>query len=78
MTKASSLTLNITGNNFITKETYYTKQDDDDEEDNHFINFTIPIFLSDISSFFRNINIIHFGEFNVLIGLIDNIFTSSR
>ena len=78
MTKASSDGLNITDNKFISKETYFTKQEDDDKKENHFINFTIPIFLKDISSFFRNVDIIHFGEFNILIELIDEIFTSSR
>ena len=43
-----------------------------------FVNFEIPIFLKDISSFFKNIDIIHYGEFNILIDLIDEIFVSSR
>ena len=44
---------------------------------NHFIDFEIPIFLKDISSFFKNIDIIHYGKFNILIDLIDEIFVSS-
>ena len=76
--KASSTGLNITDNKFITKDTYFTKQEDSDEEKNHFIDFEIPIFLKDISSFFKNIDIIHYGEFNILIDLIDEIFVSSR
>ena len=76
--KASSDSLNITNNKFITKDTYFTKQEDSDEEKNHFVYFEIPIFLKDISSFFKNINIIHYGEFNILIDLIDEIFVSSR
>ena len=76
--KASSDSLNITDNKFITKDTYFTKQEDSDEEKNHFIDFEIPIFLKDISSFFKNIDIIHYGEFNILIDLIDEIFVSSR
>ena len=76
--KASSTGLNITDNNFITKDTYFTKQQDSDEEKNHFIDFEIPIFLKDISSFFKNIDIIHYGEFDILIDLIDEIFVSSR
>ena len=63
---------------FITKDTYFTKQEDSDEEKNHFIDFEIPIFLKDISSFFKNIDIIHYGEFNILVELIDELFTSSR
>ena len=34
--------------------------------------------MKDISSFFKNIDIIHYGEFNILIDLIDEIFVSSR
>ena len=76
--KASTDGLNIINNKFITKDTYYTKQEDSDEEKNHFIDFEIPIFLKDISSFFKNIDIIHYGEFNILIDLIDDLFVSSR
>ena len=76
--KVSSDGLNITDNKFITKDTYFTKQEDSDEEKNHFVDFEIPIFLKDISSFFKNIDIIHYGEFNILIDLIDEIFVSSR
>ena len=76
--KDSSGGLNITDNKFITKDTYFTKEKDIDEEKNHFIDFEIPIFLKDISSFFKNIDIIHYGEFNILIDLIDEIFVSSR
>ena len=50
--KTSSDSLNITNNKFITKDTYFTKQEDSDEEKNHFVDFEIPIFLKDISSFF--------------------------
>ena len=42
--KASSDSLNITNNKFITKDTYFTKQEDSDEVKNHFIDFEIPIF----------------------------------
>ena len=76
--KASSEGLNIVDNKFITKDTYFTKQEDSDEEKNHFVGFEIPIFLKDISSFFKNIDIIHYGELNILIDLNDEIFVSSR
>ena len=76
--KVSSDGLNITDNKFITKDTYFTKQEDSDEEKNHFVDFEIPIFLKDISSFFKNIDIIHYGEFNIILNLIDKIFVSSR
>ena len=78
ITKASSDGLNITDNKFVTKDTYFTKQEDSDEEKNHFIDFEIPIFLRDVSSFFKIIDIIHYGEFNILNELIDELFTSSR
>ena len=45
---------------------------------NLFVDFEIPIFLKDISSFFKNIDIIHYGEFNILLDLIDELFVSSR
>ena len=76
--KASSDSLNIIDNKFITKDTYFAKQEDSVEEKNHFIDFKIPIFLKDISSFFKNVDIIHYGEFNILIDLIDELFVSSR
>ena len=76
--KVSSDQLNITNNKFITKDTYFTKEEDSDEEKNHFIDFEIPIFLKDISSFFKNIDIIHYGDFNILIDLIDELFVSPR
>ena len=76
--KVSSDGLNITNNKLITKDTYFTKQEDSDEGKNHFVDSEIPIFLKDISLFFINIDIIHYGEFNILIDLIDEIFVSSR
>ena len=76
--KVSSDDLNVIDNKFITKDTYFTKQEDSDEEKNHFVDFEIAIFLKDINSFFKNIDIIHYGKFNILIDLIDEIFVSSR
>ena len=76
--KVSSDGLDITDNKFITKDTYFTKEEDYHEEKNHFVDFEIPIFLKDISTFFKNIDIIHYGEFNILIDLIDELFVSSR
>ena len=34
--------------------------------------------MKDISSFFKNVDIIHYGEFNILIDLIDELLVSSR
>ena len=76
--EVSSDELNITDNKFITKDTYFTKEKDSDEEKNHFVDFEIPIFLKDISSFFKNIDIIHYGEFNIILNSIDELFVSSR
>ena len=73
---SSSDGLNITNNKFITKDTHGEKKDD--IVTNHFIDFEIPIFLKDISSFFNNVHILHFAEFNILINLIDDLFIASR
>ena len=76
--KVSSDGLNITDNKFTTKDTYFTIQEDSNEEKNHFVDFEIPIFLKDIISFFKNIDIIHYGEFNIILNLIDELFVSSK
>ena len=73
---ASSGKLNIEKNKFISKPTYGKKEDD--LTTNHFIDFKIPIFLKDISSFFNNIDIMHYAEFDILISLIDELFVSPR
>ena len=75
--KASSDGLNITDDKFITKDTYFTKEGSDGEKI-YFVDFEIPIFLKDISSFFKNIDTINYGEFDILIDLIDDLFVSSR
>ena len=76
--KSNQGTLNITSNKFITKETYFTKKEDEDETRPHYITFKIPIFLKDISDYFRKIDLIQFGEFTINIQLIDDIFITSR
>ena len=76
--KSNQDTLNIINNKFITKETYFNKQEDNDEIKPHYITFKIPIFLKDISDYFRKIDLIQFGEFNINIQLIDGIFVTSR
>ena len=76
--KSEQDTLNISSNKFITKETYFTKRENEDETKPHYITFKIPIFLKDISDYFRKIDLIQFGEFNINIQLIDNIFVTSR
>ena len=76
--KSNQDTLNITNNKFITKATYFTKLEDEDEIKPHYITFKIPIFLKDISDYFRKIDLIQFGKFNINIQLIDKIFVTSR
>ena len=78
ITKSNQDTLNITNNKFIKKETYFNKQDDSDETKPHYITFKIPIFLKNISNYFGKIDLIQFGEFNINIQLIDDIFVTSR
>ena len=67
---------NFKKNKFKTKDTYGKKEND--ITTNHFIDLEIPIFLKDISSFFNNIDIMHYAEFDIIINLIDEIFVSSR
>ena len=76
--KSNQDTLNITKNKFVSKETYFNKQEDEDETKPHDITFKIPIFLKDISEYFRKIDLIQFGEFNINIQLIEVIFVTSR
>ena len=80
ISKAISSGLNITDNQFITKDTYYSPQDDDEDTTNkfHYINFKIPIFLKDISEFFKQVTVLKFAEFNIGLKFIDNMIISSR
>ena len=80
ISKAISTDLNITDNQFITKDTYYSQQDDDEHTSNkfHYINFEIPIFLKDISEFFKQVFVLKFAEFNIGLKFIDNMIISSR
>ena len=79
ISKAISSGLNITDNQFITKDTYYTPQDDEDTSNKfHYIDFEIPIFLKDISEFFKNVSILKFAEFNIGLEFIDNMIISPR
>ena len=79
LSKASSSQLNITDHQFITKDTYYSPQDDEDTSNKfHYINFEIPIFLKDISEFFKQVTVLKFAEFNIGLKFIDNMIISSR
>ena len=80
ISKAISTGLNITDNQFITKDTYYSPQNDDEDTSNkfHYIDFEIPIFLKDISVFFKQVSVLKFAEFNIALKFIDNMIISSR
>ena len=66
----ATATLSAKNNKFITKTNYAS----DDSKIRH-IKFKIPIYLKDISNFFKNIGIINFGEFNINLSLIENIIS---
>ena len=74
--------LTIKYNPFISKETYVRNSDvsEDDDISNkfHYVNFKIPIFLKDISDFFKKVDLLKFAEFNIDISFIDNIIISKR
>ena len=74
--------LTIKYNPFISKETYIRNSDiaeDDDISDKfHYVNFKIPIFLKDISEFFKKVDLLKFAEFNIDISFIDKIVISKR
>ena len=52
--------LNITNNKFLVTSIYAA-----DNTNNHEITFKFPIFLKDINNFFRKIDIVNFGEFDI-------------
>ena len=74
VSKAISTGLNVTDNQFITRDTYYSPQDDDEDASNklHYINFEIPIFLKDISEFFKQVTVLKFAEFNIGLKFIQS------
>ena len=52
--------LNIKNNKFLITSNFAT-----DDTTNHEITFKFPIFLKDINNFFRKIDIVNFGEFDI-------------
>ena len=74
--------LTIKYNPFISKETYIRNSDvgenDDISDKFHYVNFKIPIFLKDISDFFKKVDLLKFAEFNIDISFIDKIIISKR
>ena len=63
-------TLSVKDNKFISKTNYAS-----DNTKKHEITFKIPIYLKDISNFFKIIGIINFGEFSINLSLIENIIS---
>ena len=66
----ATATLSAKNNKIKTKTNYSS-----DDSKTHDIKFKIPIYLKDISNFFKNIGIINFGEFNINLSLIENIIS---
>ena len=79
---SSAEDLTIKYNPFISKETYVRNSDvgenDDISDKFHYVNFKIPIFLKDISDFFKKVDLLKFAEFNIDISFIDEIIISKR
>ena len=79
---SSAEDLTIKYNPFISKETYIRNLDvgenDDISDKFHYVNFKIPIFLKDISDFFKKVDLLKFAEFNIDISFIDKIIISKR
>ena len=79
---SSAEDLTIKYNPFISKETYVRNSDvgenDDISDKFHYVNFKIPIFLKDISDFFKKVDLLKFAEFNIDISFIDKIIISKR
>ena len=59
--KLNQDTLNITSYKYIAEENYFNKVEDNDKTEPHRLTFKIPIFLKDISDYFRKIDLIQFG-----------------
>ena len=64
--------LNINNNKFLITPNFST-----DATANHEISFKFPIFLKDINTFFRKIDIVNFGEFDIRM-TYKNPFISKR
>ena len=73
--------MTIKDNRFISKETYIRASDivDDDTSNKfHHIVLKIPIFLKDISQYFKKVDLLKYAEFNIDISFIDKIVISKR
>ena len=79
---SSANDLTIKDNPFISKETYVRAIDiaggENISDKIHCVNFKIPIFLKDISDFFKKVDLLKYAEFNINISFIDKIVISKR
>ena len=66
----ATATFSAKNDEFITKTNYAS-----DDTKTHDITFKIPIYLRDISKFFKNIGIVNFGSFDIKLSLIENIIS---
>ena len=65
----NSSDLNITNNKFLITSNFAT-----DDTTNHELTFKFPIFLKDINNFFRKIDIVNFGEFDIQMTYKTHLF----
>ena len=74
-----SIDLRLTNNKFIIDDNYYDKKEDHTEADykNHFTEFKIPIFLTDLSDFFRKLYLLQYAEFTIDVTLDEELFVSA-
>ena len=74
--------MTIKDNQFTSKETYIRASDIADGDNIsykfHYVNFKIPIFLKDISEFFKKVDLLKYAEFNIDVSFIDKIVISKR
>ena len=73
--------MTIKDNQSISNDTYIRTSDifnDDISNKFHHIDFKIPIFLKDISEFFKKVDLSKYAEFNIDISFIDKIVISKR
>ena len=74
--------LPIKYNPFVSKELYIKNsnigEDDDIFDKLHYVNFKIPIFLKDISEFFKKVDLLKYAAFNIDISSVDKTVISKR
>ena len=74
--------MTIKDKQFISRDNYIRASDiadgDDISDKFHYVTFEIPIFLKDISEFFKKVDLLKYAEFNSEISFIDKIVISKR